>query len=187
MLTWGNGAPGEALGGSIPLRESAVFGTRFSNFSPSRGGSNCPHPIVFAETGGFLNRFFSKMEGTFGRPKAAFFGAFGGGLGAEGGRQIALFQSRCHTLCGDRVTALTRTPFFSPRGGGGQGSGPNHWNPRNSMEIQDPLLPLVKKQPPPDIPAFRRKSSRIRSATPLLCYLAHFRQGHNTAPRGAVL
>ena len=59
------------------------------------------------------------MEGTFGRPKAAFFGAFGGGLGAEGGRQIPLFQSRCHTLCGDRVTALTRTPFFSPRGGGG--------------------------------------------------------------------
>jgi hypothetical protein len=58
----GLGAPGEALGGSISLREPAFWGPQNPIFFPSRGGSNCPHPIVFRENGGFRGLFFSQTK-----------------------------------------------------------------------------------------------------------------------------
>ena len=66
-------------------RESAIFGTRFPNFLPSRGGSNCPHPIVFWGKRRFPGPVFFPNEMLF---------SFVDFLAAEG-RPFGVFKVRC--------------------------------------------------------------------------------------------
>ncbi len=74
----GNGAPGEALGGSISPRNRRFSGPDSQFFFPSRGGSICPTQLFLGGNGGFRGLFFSKMEWYFWAAEGRLWGGSGG-------------------------------------------------------------------------------------------------------------